>query len=74
MTMVKAKAETCRGKINKKKVVQQVGVEFSVCNTVARKMYNINFSRNAIWEGGERTLLGGGRQREHNVQERFFVR
>ena len=48
----------------KKKVVQQVGVEFYVCNTVGRKMYNINFSRNAIWDGGrETTLLGGGSKR-----------
>jgi hypothetical protein len=52
MTMAKAKAETCRGIINKKKVMQQVGVEFYAWNTVAQKMYNINFSRNAIWGGG----------------------
>jgi len=64
--MARAKAETCRGIINKKKkkVVQQVGVEFYACNTVGRKMYSINFSRNAIWEGGrEKTPLGRGTKR-----------
>jgi hypothetical protein len=58
MTMAKAKTEKCRGIINKR-VVQQVGVEFYVCNTVAREMDNINFPINVIWEGEGRTLFGG---------------
>jgi len=41
----KPKAVTCRS-INKqiKYVVQEVGVNFYMCNVVSRKMYNIKFA------------------------------
>jgi len=31
------------GEINKKKIVQQVGIKYYICNTVAQEKYDIKF-------------------------------